>query len=94
MARKNTEELLITLHLWKQTLKNMGPIISPSDDGWPAEVVALAKCLFDLDGGVCGVRFHFEASTGLTSPRVGVQASCSFFDIAVLAAAVVAPCGV
>lgn len=76
----------------------MGLIISPSDDGWPAGAGALAKRLFDLDGGVenlSGVRFHFEASAGFTSPSVGVQPSCSLFDITVLAAAVVVtPCGV
>lgn len=77
-------------------MKNIGLIISPSDDGWPAEVGALAKCLFDLDDSgknLSGVTFHFEASAGFTSLCVGVQPSCSLFDSIVLAVAVVTPCG-
>lgn len=70
-----------------RALKNISLIISPSDDGWPAEAGALAKYLFDLDGGVeilSGVRFHFETPARLTSPSVGVQPSCSLFDIPVM----------
>lgn len=97
--QKHREKLPVTLHLWNRALKNIGLIISPSDDGWPAKVEALAKCLFGLDGGenLSGVRFHFEASAGSTSPSVEVQPSCSRFDIgppATTTIVQVTPCGV
>lgn len=71
--RKHGKKLPVTLHLWKPAVKNIGLIISPSDDGWPAEVGALATCLFDLDDGgenLSGVTFHFEACSGFTSLSV------------------------
>lgn len=70
-----------TLHLWTY----MFVIMSPSYDGWLAEVGALAKCLFDLDSDskhLSRLSFHFVPSAHFTfCVLVQLSFSLSAFDI-------------